>query len=54
MIVLATALIGCALGAWKAQKGGGNRLDIAQYAVVYAIVFALLGLFFTIGIERLT
>jgi hypothetical protein len=53
MIVLASALIGIALGYSTAKKRGGNRLDLAQYAAGYGIAFTLLGVFATLLIERL-
>ncbi len=52
MIVLFGAIAGAVLGWRSAAKRGGNRLDIAQYAGVGAIIGALLGLFVTIGVER--
>lgn len=53
MIVLAGLIGGALAGALHARKRGGNRLDMAQYAAVYGIIFALLGLFATIGLERI-
>ena len=53
MIVIASALLGAGVGWRSAAKRGGNRLDIAQYAGVGAIVGALVGLFATIGLERM-
>jgi len=51
MIVIVSALIGAVLGGVTAKRRGGNRLDIAQYAGSFAIVFAILGLFATIALE---
>jgi hypothetical protein len=53
MIVLGGLVFGGLLGALRARARQGNRLDIAQYAAVHAIAFALVGLFVTIGLERL-
>ena len=53
MIVIIAAIVGAVLGGFTAKKRQGNRLDIAQYATVYAIAFALLGLIATIAIEKL-
>ncbi len=53
MIVIAGLLIGAALGAVQARRKGGNRLDIWQYAGVYAIIGAIVGLFLTIAIDRM-
>lgn len=52
MIVLAAALIGAALGAWRARRLGGSGLDMAQYAAAHAIAFALAGLILTLVIDR--
>lgn len=52
MIVIAAALLGAIIGGFTARKRGGKPADIAQYAAVYAIVFALLGLLATILIHR--
>lgn len=52
MIVIGGMILGAALGWRNAAKRGGNRADIAQYAGVGAIAGALLGLFVTIGVEK--
>lgn len=46
-------LIGAAFGAWRARRRGGNRLDMAQWGAVYAIVFGLAGLMLAILLGRL-
>lgn len=53
MIVLAGLILGAALGAWRARQREGNAFDVAQWAAVYAIAFALAGLILTIVIDRL-
>lgn len=53
MIVLAGIVLGALWGSYRAVKRGGNRLDIAQYAAVNAIIFGLVGLFVTIAVERM-
>jgi uncharacterized membrane protein YfcA len=53
MIVIIGAILGALLGATTAKRRKGNTADIAQYAVVYAIGLALLGLALTIIIEKL-
>ncbi|MBP0483007.1 apolipoprotein acyltransferase [Sagittula salina] len=52
MIVILLALAGAIWGGIRAARRKGNKLDIAQYATVHAIAFALLGLFLTIFIEK--
>lgn len=53
MIVLASAFLGAIIGAMTARKRKGNRADMWQYGIVYAIAFGLLGLILTIAIEKL-
>ena len=52
MIILAALILGIALGLFHARKRGGNRLDMAQYAAIYAIIFVILGMFLTLIIHR--
>lgn len=52
MIVLLAALAGFVVGALRARSRQGKLVDVLQYAVVYGIVFALVGLFVTIFIHR--
>ena len=53
MIVIFGVLAGGILGARSARARNGDRKDIAQYAAVWAILGALIGLFATIAIERM-
>ncbi|MBL4927826.1 hypothetical protein [Fuscibacter oryzae] len=53
MIVLAGLVIGAVIGGLTAKRRGGKRLDILQYAAIYAIAFALLGMFASIFIDRM-
>ena len=53
MVVLAGLVIGALWGVQVARRRRGNRMDIAQYAAVGAIAGGLLGLFATIGLERM-
>lgn len=52
MIIIGAMLLGALVGGLTAKRRGGNRLDIAQYAVGYAIAFTLVGLLATIIIDR--
>lgn len=52
MIVLGLALLGAIAGGGIAARRNGNRLDILQYAVIYAIAFGLVGLIATVAIEK--
>jgi hypothetical protein len=45
-------LFGAVLGGFRAKSRGGSGKDIAQWAVVFAIIFGLIGLFTLIYIER--
>ena len=53
MIVIAAAILGVCIGAYTARKRGGNKLDIAQYAVGYALAFVVVGLILTVVADRL-
>lgn len=53
MVVIASLIIGAALGGLTARRRGGKRLDVLQYAAGYAIAFTILGLFATIFIDRM-
>lgn len=53
MIVLAGLGLGAAYGAILAKRRGGKGLDQLQYAAGFGIAFGLLGLFTTIGLERM-
>lgn len=52
-MVLAGILAGAVFGAWRARQRGGNRLDMAQWAAVHAILFGLVGLILTIVLGRI-
>ncbi|SCZ73721.1 hypothetical protein [Epibacterium ulvae] len=53
MLVIAGVLIGLCLGPFQAKKRGGNRLDMLQYGVIYAMIFGVFGLIATIITHRL-
>lgn len=53
MIVILAAAFGAVLGYLQARLRGGNGFDRAQYAAVYGILLALLGLFATVALQRL-
>lgn len=44
-LAILIGLIGAVLGAYLARKRKGKPIDIIQYAGIYFIVFAILGLF---------
>lgn len=51
-LALTGLVLGALFGGYTAWRRKGNRLDIAQYAAVYAIMFALFGLIIAIVIYR--
>lgn len=53
MIVIVAFIIGAGIGLVRARSQKGNRLDMAQYAAIYGIVFAIISLFATIALDRL-
>ena len=52
MIVIVAALLGALIGGYTANKRGGNKLDILQYAAGYALAFVIVGMIATILIDR--
>ncbi|CUJ98892.1 apolipoprotein acyltransferase [Shimia thalassica] len=54
MIVIFSALFGALLGTLFAKRRKGKRLDILQYAAAYAMAFAILGLFVTLIVHRIS
>lgn len=54
MIVIAAACLGALVGGLTAYRRKGARLDIAHYAVTYALAFAIIGLFTTVFIDRMS
>ena len=53
MIVLAFFLIGLALGAMRARARKGNPMDMAQYGLTYGLIFAVVGVFATLIVQRM-
>lgn len=41
-------LIGALLGAYRARSKGGSAADIAQWAIVFALMLGVLGMFVAI------
>ncbi|MBT9382380.1 hypothetical protein KM176_00775 [Pseudooceanicola sp. CBS1P-1] len=52
MLALAGLIIGALFGGLRARRRGGDRRDIWQYAIVHAMLFALVGLFLSILLTR--
>jgi len=52
MILVIAALVGAILGAVIARRRNGRTADILQYAFVFALIFALIGLFAMIFVTR--
>jgi len=52
IFALAGAILGILFGIWRAKKAGGNALDMAQYAAVYAMLFGLVGVIVTVILVR--
>ncbi len=53
MIVIILAVIGATIGGLTARRRGGNRKDIAQYAVGYMMAFIIVGMLLTVLIDRM-
>jgi len=54
MIFYAAILLGALVGYVRARRRGGNMFDRLQYAGAHAIFFAIIGLFITIFIIRMS
>ncbi len=52
MFVLIGAVLGALWGGALARRRGGKKADMAQYAAGFGILFALVGLIFTLVIHR--
>lgn len=52
MIGIILTCMGGFVGWYKARKRGGNRADKLQYAAIYAMIFAVIGLFVGIIADR--
>ena len=52
MIVIIACLAGAALGAWHARRNDGDRKDVIQYALIYALISGVVGMFVTIYLLR--
>ncbi|WP_439109348.1 hypothetical protein [Lentibacter sp.] len=53
MIVTLGFLIGALTGAVVAYRKGGNKLDMFQHGIAFAIIFAIVALFINIAILRM-
>lgn len=53
MIVIVGVLLGILYGGWTARRRGGKGADIAQWAVVHAMLFGVIGLFLTLILDRM-
>ena len=52
-MVPAAIIVGALLGAWRARRRQGTRLDMLQWAAVHAILFGLAAVILTILIGRM-
>lgn len=53
MFVIGGFLLGALAGGFRAKARGGKAADILQYAFVHGLILALVGLFITIGLDRM-
>ncbi len=52
VLVVAAAILGGAIGAFRAAKRGGKPLDMLQYGAAHAIPLMILAMFATIILDR--
>lgn len=52
MLTILATLAGAIWGAYLAKKRGGNKKDIAQYAVSSALVFSLFAMVISVILAR--
>lgn len=45
-------ILGALFGIWRAKKAGGNGADLAQYAIVFGMIFGIVGVIITLIIIR--
>lgn len=53
MFVIGGFLLGAIGGGLRARARGGRTADILQYAFVHGLIFAIVGLFLTIYLDRM-
>ena len=53
MFVIGGFLLGAVGGGLRVRARGGKIADILQYAFVHGLIFALMGLFVTIYLDRM-
>jgi hypothetical protein len=53
MLTIACGVFGALLGALRARRAGGRLADLLHYAAVHGMVFALIGFFAAIAIDRI-
>lgn len=51
-LALIGLIIGAFLGAYRARRANGNRLDQLQYAAVYGILFGVIGFVVAVALVR--
>jgi hypothetical protein len=52
MVILIAMLAGAVFGGLRAKRRKGTLADILQYAVVHALIFALVALFASLILDR--
>lgn len=52
MLIIISAVLGAIIGGTTAYRRKGNRLDIAQYAVGYAMAFTIVSMILAVILDR--
>ncbi len=51
MVIIASIVAGAVWGGFQARRHGGTGADIAQYAIVWGLIGAILGAVLSLGLS---
>jgi hypothetical protein len=51
MFMVPAFIIGALIGAWRAHRKQGNKLDMLQYGAAHGIIFFIVALFASIALD---
>jgi len=53
MVILLGAILGACIGLWVAYKRKGSKADLLHYGFIYCMMFAVIGLFASLILQRM-